>query len=114
VRLVGEAPFDLRIKKSGKEKFAIACRHGERFVRPEEIVADDRRYGTTSAFSILAPSWQPKISDLLGDVTGALYAAEALRAPIMIQRSGIGPMRGTDAALDLPALQFLKTLAPGE
>lgn len=113
-RLVGEAPFDVRIKKSGKEKFAIACRHAERFVRPEEIVADDRRHGTTSAFSILVPSWQPEISDALGDVTGALYATDALTAPIVVRRSGIGPVRGTGAALDLPALQFLKTLAPGE
>ncbi|MEM1448431.1 MAG: sulfatase-like hydrolase/transferase [Planctomycetota bacterium] len=114
VHLVGTAPFDLRIKRAGNEEFAIACLHGDRFLRPTEMVTDDLRYATDSAFAVLVPSWQASTSDALRDTTAALYGNEPGDAAIAIHRTSLGSVRDVSAALDEFALDFLRSLPAGE
>ncbi|MEM6674485.1 MAG: hypothetical protein AAF726_16685 [Planctomycetota bacterium] len=114
VRIAGTAPFDVRVKRSGDEEFAISCRLGDRFVRPDEFIVDDLRYASPTNLAFIAPGWQPRASEDLAGVSQALYAEAAADAPIVVRRTAIGPVRGVEAALERDALLFLKALPSGE
>jgi len=116
IHLSGELPFDILLKKMGKEDFAIACLTEEGFVAPREMAADGSWFAGPDAFDVWLPAWQPAVSAGLSDVTAALYGEVASAPPgsVTVHRGGYGPVPSAESALDFDALELLRTLPAGE
>lgn len=116
VHLEGPLPFDVLVKRSGKERFAVACAVEGTFLEPREMMGDGDLYAGQDRFDVLLPSWQPGVSDVMGDLTGALYAITSVpgEGEVVLRRAGIGiGLDGTNA-IPFDALEFVRTLPPYE
>ncbi|MEE2939703.1 MAG: hypothetical protein VX460_04905, partial [Planctomycetota bacterium] len=116
VHLAGALPFDVLVKKTGRERFAVSCAIDGAFLAPYELVADGGRYAGPGGFDLLLPSWQPGVSGVMTDLTEALFDQDG-RAPegtLGLRRSGFGPIPRASSALEFDALEFVRTLPPGE
>lgn len=116
ILLSGELPFDILLKKMGKEDFAIACRTEEGFVPPAAMAADGSWFAGPEAFDVWLPAWQPAASEGLSDVTEALYGdpASPPSGAVTVHRLGYGPVPNASSALEFDALELLRTLPFGE
>lgn len=116
IHLSGELPFDILLKKMGKEDFAIACRMEEGFVSPSAMAADGSWLAGPEAFDVWLPAWQPAVSEALPDVTEALYGEPAPppSGAVAVCRRGYGPVPNASSALEFDALELLRTLPFGE
>lgn len=116
VHFAGTLPFDVLIKKTGRERFAVSCAIDGALLAPSELVAAGRRYAGPGAFDVFLPSWQPAVSEVMTDLTEALFDQDG-RAPegaLGVRRIGFGPVPGASSALEFDALEFVRTLPPHE
>ena len=100
VHLAGALPFDVLLKKTGRERFAVSCAIDGDLLAPSDFVADGRRYAGPGALDVFLPSWQPAVSDVMTDLTGALFDQDG-RAPegvLGVRRIGFGPVPGLERA----------------
>ena len=116
VHLAGVLPFDVLVKKTGRERFAVSCAIDGAFVAPHDLVADGDRYAGPGAFDVFLPAWQPAVSSVMTDLTEALFDQDG-RAPegaLGLRRTGFGPVPRASSALEFDALEFVRTLPPHE
>ena len=106
-------PFDVLLKKTGRERFAVSCAI-DGASSPHD--SSHGRHAGPGALDVFLPSWQPAVSDVMTDLTGALFDQDG-RAPegvLGVRRIGFGPVPGASSALEFDALEFVRTLSPHE
>ncbi|MEM8711726.1 MAG: hypothetical protein AAGG01_12295, partial [Planctomycetota bacterium] len=118
VRISGRAPFSCRVKKLGKEQFAVACRTPEGFVPPLAMEFFGQRFAARTAFACVIPDHQKGASEALLSVEEALYDGDAAdplgQALLQVTRASVGQPPTKFAPVDVSDLDVVTRLIPGE
>lgn len=118
VRITGRAPFTCRVKKLGKEEFAVACRAPDGFIAPLAMEFFGQRFAARSAFACVVPDHQKAASKGLLSVEEALYGEEAADLPraalLRVVRRSVGRAPTFFDPVDVSDLDVVQRLIPGE
>lgn len=123
VRLVGDAPFDVRVQKGPDEQFAFAVRVGGEVLDARRMRIEGQRMASDTDLSLVVPGWLPGVTEGLFDraaqsadapgpteVPGDSDAARAWR----VLRTDPAGLFGAEQALAPDVLGALRTLPAGE
>jgi hypothetical protein len=123
VRIAGQVPFTCRVKKLGKEDFAVACSTSAGFLSPTEMGFHGLRFAEPHAFQCVLFHRQNGASEVLPSPDAALFAGifdvdlktgKLVGDGVVVHRAGVGPRPPEFDAPSVSDLLELVRLVPGE
>ncbi len=108
VRIVGEAPFDVQVKKDPDEQLAFAVEVRGVALDPQRMRIEGRRMAGDSDVSFVVPAWLPGVTD-------SLFAERSVEPEVWrIERTDPAGVFGAEQALGADILNLLRSLPAGE